>query len=317
MARDGYRSISGPIVLGATSVSLSIVMLVGWILVIAQNFQLTKRYVANTWLLVAGVLSLAAIISVLVLFSVFLVREILEVRRQTRFIDSVTHELRSPLASISLGIQTLDREALDTSVAADVRKRMRLDVQRLSLFIEEVLEASRVDQGPAPLSVTEFDLEKLIAHAVDVVAGRHELDPSVISVCVEKGIELRTDQTALDTVVRNLLDNAIKYSASPPQVEISAVLRKKNARAKQLLIEVKDEGIGIPAGLQKRVFERFYRVPDEAVRARRGTGLGLYVVNALVRGMGGQMTARSDGPGQGTTMQIVFPGDRVLKTDRA
>ncbi|MEL6545315.1 MAG: hypothetical protein AAFQ82_11865, partial [Myxococcota bacterium] len=90
-----YRSISGPIVLGAISVALSIVLLVGWILVIVQNLQLTKRVAENTWLMVSGIASLAVIISVLVLFSVFLVREILEVRRQTSFIDSVTQEHRT------------------------------------------------------------------------------------------------------------------------------------------------------------------------------------------------------------------------------
>ncbi|MEO1483208.1 MAG: HAMP domain-containing sensor histidine kinase [Myxococcota bacterium] len=312
MATRTYRSISGPIVLGATSVALSIVMLVGWILVMVQNFQLTKRYVANTWLLIAGVVSLAAIISVLVLFSVFLVREILEVRRQTRFIDSVTHELRSPLASISLGIQTLERAGLERQDAAEVRRRMRLDVERLSLFIEEVLDASRLDQGPRPLNVSDFDLRDLVERAVDVVARRHEVAPQSVEVAVEEGLALRTDQTALDTVIRNLLDNAIKYSDRPPRVRVEG-----RRVGDDLVIEVADQGIGIPVGLTKRVFERFYRVPEEAVRSRRGTGLGLYVVQALVRGIGGKLTAKSEGVGRGTTMHITLPSSRVLRQESA
>lgn len=290
--------------------ALSIVMLVGWILVMVQNFQLTKRYAENTWLLVAGIISLAAIISVLVLFSVFLVREILEVRRQTRFIDSVTHELRSPLASISLGIQTLERPGLDTEVAAEVRRRMRLDVERLSLFIEEVLDASRLDQGPTPLNVSDFDLRELVERAADVVARRHEVPPEHIEVEIDSGLALRTDQTALDTVVRNLLDNAIKYSDRPPRVRVEA-----RRDGDDLVIEVTDEGIGIPIGLTKRVFERFYRVPGEEVRSRRGTGLGLYVVHALVRGIGGRMTARSEGEGQGTTIHVTLPSNRVFRRE--
>ncbi len=307
MGKPTYRSISGPIVLGASSVALSIVLLVGWILLIVQNLQLTKRVAENTWLLVAGIVSLAAIISVLVLFSVFLVREILEVRRQTSFIDSVTHELRSPLASLSLGIQTLDRETLDPATAKEVRGRMRRDVERLSLFIEEVLEASRVDHGHSTQSVSEFDLKELVERVVEVVCRRWDVDPKSVRVDVEDGVLMHTDQTAIETVLRNLVDNAVKYSGRPPEV----VVRAQRA-GDDLQIEVTDKGIGIPVGLHKRVFERFYRVPEEAVRSRSGTGLGLFVVNALVRGIGGRMSAKSEGVGKGTTMHVHLPGRRVL-----
>lgn len=307
MAKPTYRSISGPIVLGTSSVALSIVLLVGWILVIVQNLQLTKRVAENTWLLVAGIVSLAAIISVLVLFSVFLVREILEVRRQTSFLDSVTHELRSPLASLSLGLQTLDRDHLDAEVAKEVRTRMRRDVERLSLFIEEVLEASRVDHGDATQSVTDFDLGRLAERVVEVVCRRWDLDPEVVKIEVEDGLSMRTDQTAIETVLRNLVDNAVKYSGRPPDVVVRA-----HRAGDDLVIEVTDKGIGIPVGLQKRVFERFYRVPEEAVRSRPGTGLGLFVVHALVRGIGGRMSAKSEGEGKGTSMHVYLPGRRVL-----
>ncbi|MEM6732306.1 MAG: HAMP domain-containing sensor histidine kinase, partial [Myxococcota bacterium] len=269
---------------------------------------LTKRVAENTWLMVSGIISLAAIISVLVLFSVFLVREILEVRRQTSFIDSVTHELRSPLASLSLGVQTLDREGLDPETSQQVRERMRRDVERLSLFIEEVLEASRIDHGQPGQNVSDFDLRGLIDRAVDVIARRHDLDPAAVEVVVENELELRTDQTALDTVVRNLVDNAIKYSGRPPVVRVEAKRHNDD-----LIIEVSDQGIGIPQGLHKRVFERFYRVPEEAVRSRSGTGLGLFVVHALVRGIGGKLSAKSEGVGKGTTMHVVLPVSRVLR----
>lgn len=312
MATRSYRSISGPIVLGSTSVALSVVLLVGWILVIVRNLQLTQEVVQNTWLMVAGIFSLAVIISALVLFSVFLVREILEVRRQTSFIDSVTHELKSPLASLSLGLQTLERAALGVEDAAEVRKRMRGDVERLSLFIEDVLDASRVDHGQLAQDVREFDLRELVERTADAVTRRFGVTSSDITIDVEPGLVLRTDETALDTVVRNLLDNAIKYSERPPRVHVTAKRHQGD-----LVIEVTDSGIGIPQGLQKRVFERFYRVPEEEVRRRSGTGLGLYVVHALVRGIGGRLSLRSEGAGRGTTMHVVLPAARVMPSESA
>lgn len=312
MATRSYRSISGPIVLGSTSVALSVVLLVGWILVIVRNLQLTQEVVQNTWLMVAGIFSLAVIISALVLFSVFLVREILEVRRQTSFIDSVTHELKSPLASLSLGLQTLERAALGVEDAAEVRKRMRGDVERLSLFIEDVLDASRVDHGQLAQDVREFDLRELVGRTADAVTRRFGVTSSDITIDVEPGLVLRTDETALDTVVRNLLDNAIKYSERPPRVHVTAKRHQGD-----LVIEVTDSGIGIPQGLQKRVFERFYRVPEEEVRRRSGTGLGLYVVHALVRGIGGRLSLRSEGAGRGTTMHVVLPAARVMPSESA
>ncbi|MEL7306291.1 MAG: ATP-binding protein, partial [Myxococcota bacterium] len=141
---------------------------------------------------------------------------------------------------------------------------------------------------------------------------RFGVTPSDITIDVEPGLVLRTDETALDTVVRNLLDNAIKYSERPPRVQVTAKRHQDD-----LVIEVTDSGIGIPQGLQKRVFERFYRVPEEEVRRRSGTGLGLYVVHALVRGIGGRLSLRSEGAGRGTTMHVVLPAARVMSSESA
>lgn len=299
MAR--VRSIRLPIVLGSVSVVLSIVLLVGWILVIVQNLQETRRVVSNVWLLVAGIVSLVAIITVLVLFSVFLVREILVVRRQTSFIDSVTHELRSPLASLSLGLQTLERRDLDPSRRVEVRSMMRLDLERLTVFIEDVLEASRVDSRRRGSNLSVFPLRRLLERSTDAVARRYGTAPGQVRFA-EPSLTLRTDETALETIVKNLVDNAVKYSDPPPDVSLLA-----SRTGDDLELEVRDRGIGIPPGQLKRILERFYRVPEESVRRRPGTGLGLYVVHALVRGLGGTLSAESPGRGKGAVMRVRIP----------
>jgi len=278
-------------------------LLVGWTFVILKNLELTREVARNTWLLVAGVVSLGAIISVLVLLSVFLVRAILEVRRQTSFIDSVTHELKSPLAELKLCLDTLARAELSDEQREQLRQTMLDAVDRLAGFIDDVLEASRIAHGRGGHALTEVDVASLARRCAELVASRHRVPLEAITVDVPPGLVLVTDRTALETVVKNLLDNAVKYSNQPVQVSLSA----RSGRQDGMLIEVRDRGIGVPTRHLARIFERFYRVPEEEVAARHGTGLGLYVVSALVRSLGGHIEAASEGPGRGTAMRVSLP----------
>ncbi len=297
------RSISGPIIWGSVSATLTVLMLVGWIYVILKNQEFTQQWVANFWLLVGGIVSLVAITTVLILFSVFLARQILEIRRQTTFIDSVTHELRSPLASIRLGLQTLGRAGLATEQKELLREMMLDDTERLAAFIDDILEATRLEYGRAGQMISVVSLEELVYACAATVTRRHKLEPEVVEVDITDDIELDTDATALETVLKNLLDNAIKYSDPPVRVQVTGRLRERGTAE----LCVRDHGVGIPASELRRIFDRFYRVDSEAVRTRRGTGLGLFVVKALVEDLGGRMRAHSDGPGKGTTMTITVP----------
>lgn len=303
--RRPTRSISGPIVLSSVAVVLTTALLVGWILVIYRNQVLTQNWESNAWLMVVGIVSFVAIMTVLVLFSVFLAREILEVRRHTSFIDSVTHELRSPLASLRLCVQTLARDDLGADHRGQLHGMMLDDIERLSAFIDDILQSNRLGQGQGPEArrIEAIDLEALARRCVASVAKRHHLEPDSITIEVPSETILNSDPVALEVILRNLLDNAVKYSDPPREVSLRATRNTKGG----LHIEVVDQGVGIPPRALKRVFERFYRVDDEAVRSRRGTGLGLYVVMALVRGLGGRLRAHSEGPGTGTRMTIVLP----------
>jgi len=304
MAFDPARSITTPIVMGVVTVALSIALLVGWVLVIVRNVELTQRVWANSWLMAGGVVSFAVIMAVLVLFSVFLTREIRESQRQVRFIDSVTHELKSPLASLRLCVETLVRRDLERDRQREMLQMMLDDIDRLGAFIDDILEASRIRHGRDDLAVSQVPVEELARRAIRHVQNRHKLGEDELSVHIEPpGLEVLTEPTSLEVVVRNLLDNAVKYSDRPAAVCLTVRTSSQN----RVMVEVVDNGIGIAPEHIPHVFERFYRVPDENVSARRGTGLGLYVASALVRNLGGQLQVSSAGLGRGTTMRFDFP----------
>lgn len=295
------RAIPLTIIMGTLSVLLSIAMIVAWTLLIANNIEVSEHVARHVWLLVAGLVSLVVIIAVLVLFSVLLVREIRSGRRQTTFIDSVTHELKSPLASLRLGLETLERRKLAPAQRASVRQMMLSDVERLSAFIDDILAVSRLTRGRMAVRHTDVELAPLARRCAERVMRLHSTPAEAVEVDVPAGLSLATDPTALETVLANLLDNAIKYSDSPEGVMLVA-----GTDAAGVWIEVRDRGIGVPRDQLKRIFERFYRAPGEQVRARRGTGIGLFVVWNLVRLLGGRVEATSEGPGRGTTIRITL-----------
>ncbi len=296
------RSISFPIVLSAIAVALCVALLVGWIVVILKNLELTKQVAQNTVLLIAGVVSLAVIATVLVLFSVFLVREILEVRRQTSFVDSVTHELKSPLASLKLCLETLRRPELADRQREELREMMHADIERLASFIDDVLDASLIAHGKIARRITRLRLRALAESCVMAVVQRYKLPEQAVAIDIDAALLVSTDRIGLETALKNVLDNALKYSDERPDVLVRASIVND-----ALEIRVRDRGIGIPKRQVSRVFERFYRVPDELVRARRGTGLGLFVVAAIVRSLRGKVRAEPNGDGAGTTIVIVLP----------
>lgn len=303
MRRGFSLSISVPIVLCSITVALSIAMLVGWILVLVRNRSLSHEVAQNTWLLVAGIVSLVMIATVLVMLSVFLVREILEVRRQDSFIDSVTHELKSPLASLHLCLETLERPELTETQRAALQTMMGDDVERLSVFINDVLEASRLSFGRRGYTLSDVGLASLVHRCAESVIKRYRLPDNAIQIHIEPDLHLYSDRTALETIFKNLLDNAAKYSTAPASIAITAQRRPDG----RVHMYVRDNGIGVANSELKNIFDRFYRVAEEPVRQRKGTGLGLFVVALLVKSLSGKIWAESPGRGLGMTMHILLP----------
>ena len=302
-------SISVPIILGSITVLLSVALLVGWSFLLAQKIANAVDITGDVWLLVLGALSFVLIIVVLVLFVVSLSRGIIEVRKQDTFIDSVTHELKSPLASLQLCLDTLGREGLEAGDREQLRGMMLDDVDRLRSFIDDVLEANRLSYArPGMLNLSDVRLAELTEECAESVRVRHKLAPEELVVDVDPKVVVSTDRAALEIVIKNLIDNAAKYSGRPAQVEV--VARREPDR--KVRLEVRDRGIGIDRKNLKRVFHRFYRVEDQEVRKRRGTGLGLFVVWALVKQLGGRVEALSEGRGLGTTMRVELPLARAV-----
>jgi signal transduction histidine kinase len=279
-------------------------LLVGWSFLLGQKITRSADIAGDVWLLVLGALSFVLIIVVLVLFVVSLARGIIEVRKQDTFIDSVTHELKSPLASLQLCLETLGREGLEGDAREKLRHMMLQDVDRLHAFIDDVLEANRLSYArPGMLNLSDVPLSQLTEQCAEAVRARHKLEPQELLIDVDPDLIVTTDRAALEIVVKNLIDNAVKYSKRPARVEV--VARRDSDR--KVLLEVSDNGIGIDRKNLKRVFHRFYRVEDQEIRQRRGTGLGLFVVWALVKQLGGNVQALSEGRGLGTTMRVELP----------
>jgi signal transduction histidine kinase len=298
MARR-FASVSTTIVLTSVAVGLSVALLVGWILVMVTRGDT----VGQTWLLVIGIVSLAVIIGVLVVSAVLLVREIREGRRQTSFVDSVTHELKSPLASLKLCLETLARPELTAPQLESVREMMRQDVDRLAVFIDDVLAASQLAGAGQRLEMAELSLRDSVNRCAQRICERKRLDPARIRLDIAERLMLVTDRTALEIVLTNLLDNAVKYSEAGQAISVSG----RETDDGKILIEVRDAGIGIAARNLAEIFHRFVRVDSEEVRRRAGTGLGLFVVSGLVRRLGGRVKAESAGLGQGTVMRVELP----------
>ncbi len=279
-------------------------LLVGWSFLLGQKISRSADIAVDVWLLVLGTLSFVLIIVVLVLFVISLARGIIEVRKQDTFIDSVTHELKSPLASLQLCLETLGREGLSPESREKLRVMMLDDVDRLDAFIDDVLEANRLSYARSDMvSVSDVPISELAEECAKTVRSRYKLAPEEVQIDVEPGLAVTTDRAALQLVLKNLIDNAVKYSSRPARVQV--VARRDSNR--KVLLEVKDHGIGIDRKNLKRVFHRFYRVEDQEVRRRRGTGLGLFVVWALVKQLGGKVEALSEGQGHGTIMRIELP----------
>ncbi|MBW1756117.1 MAG: HAMP domain-containing histidine kinase, partial [Deltaproteobacteria bacterium] len=214
MRRRRIRSsISIPITLGAITVLLSIALLIGWSVLLGQKIMRSVDIAGDVWLLVLGAVSFVLIIVVLVLFVISLARGIIEVRKQDSFIDSVTHELKSPLASLQLCLETLGREGLEKEATVKLRGMMLEDVDRLRAFIDDVLEANRLSYArPGMLNLSDVSLSQLAERSAEVVRARHKLEPDEVHIDVDPEIIVSTDRAALEIVVNNLIDNAAKYS---------------------------------------------------------------------------------------------------------
>ena len=277
---------------GICLILLAAALNVGWIL-------LNLREVA---LLVFGVIFFAVIITGLVLNTLFLIREIRRSEQHDAFLNSITHELKTPIASIKLYLETLKTRNVPPEKQHEFYDVMLADTDRLLGTVEQVLQASRTREKKRQISISEIDLGSMINESIDIVRTRRNLDKTAIRFSEPpRDLKVLGDAAELQTVFINLLDNAVKYSGDAPKISIRT---KKSGIRDTVDIFIKDSGIGIPRQDLKRIFKRFYRVSGGEVK---GTGLGLSIVKSIIEKHGGKVSADSRGEGKGSTFYVQLP----------
>ncbi|QMV17733.1 sensor histidine kinase [Granulicella sp. 5B5] len=253
-----------------------------------------------------GALLFAILIAGVVLNTVFLVREIRRNERQDSFLNAVTHELKTPIASIRLYLDTLSRRSVDDAQRQRFYEIMRDDTDRLLGTVETVLKAGELGHRQRAGLRTRVELHPLVADCIATVLNRHHLPAESIQLePVPGAVRLYVIGNADDlrTAVLNLLDNAVKYSPNGVHIQCRVGIE----RYTWVVLTITDSGLGLASSDLKRIFKRFYRASSNDRVKIKGTGLGLFLVNTIARQHGGSVRAISEGVGQGTTMVLRLP----------
>jgi len=284
------------LVLGICLVALAMALNVGWIL-------LNWREVA---LLVLGIIFFVLIITGLVLNTTFLIREIRRNEQHDAFINAVTHELKTPITSIRLYLETLKKRDLTEAQRGEFYDIMLNDSDRLLQTVEQVLHAGRASHRQRRDNVSIIGLDKLVRECIDLLRLRYNLNDNALRYdesLDELGARVAGDRDELRAAVSNLLENAVKYSDKEVHISVEVA----TLDAKRVAVRIADRGVGIPRTQLKRIFKRFYRVQGGFMKRFKGTGLGLYIVRSVVEKHGGRVFAESEGVGHGSTFTIHLP----------
>ncbi|MDN5289169.1 MAG: hypothetical protein JWR38_5443 [Mucilaginibacter sp.] len=221
--------------------------------------------------------------------------------QKKNFLLSVTHELKSPLASIKILLQTIQKRNLTKEQILDFVSKSLLDVERLDDMVENMLLASKIDNRSYTFPKASFNLSVLVDSIVNrLQITKCDCNQQIIDAEIEPKIEITGDKFALTSVVTNLIENAVKYS-SP----CSAVHVKLFSKEERVYLEVADHGIGIADNEKTRIFDKFYRVGSEDTRNTKGTGLGLYIVKEVLDKHKASIRVRDNRP-EGSVFEVVF-----------
>ena len=288
------KSIAFFITLGAGLIFICILLYIGWVLL---NWR-------TGILLFLGALLSALVIAGVVLNTIFLVREIRRNEQHDAFINAVTHELKTPVASIRLYLETLQTRAVDEEKRKEFYRIMLEDSDRLMATIEQVLRTGRIGQSrKANRNLTRIPLNDVVAECLARARAIHRVPAQAVNYYPGPPATVLGDIDEVRAAVSNLIDNAVKYSGS----SVNVTVQTAHVDGRFVSVRVRDKGPGIQRSELKRIFRRFYRAPGQLAARVKGTGLGLYIVRSVAKRHGGRAWAESEGPGRGSTFVLEFP----------
>ncbi|QDU31183.1 Sensor protein SrrB [Anatilimnocola aggregata] len=299
------RSLRLPITLGVVLIVLVVLMLVGTILtlVIALLSSPTGAGWYWAWLSIGTTLLILILLGV-IMYLVLSIKAVNLTRRQSNFIDSVTHELKSPIASLKLYIQTLNRRQISPTEQESFFKDMLEDVERLDQLINHLLDVARMDRVAKPGEEADVAIDDVLRSCTQQVCLRHQVPLETVRLDLAPAI-IHCRRVDLELVFRNLIDNAVKYAADEnPSVEVKMDFSESG----RVIVRVCDNGRGIPPELRRKIFGRFVRLGSELERDKPGTGLGLHIVRTLLGRLRGQIQVRDRPQGRGTMFEVNLPG---------
>jgi two-component system phosphate regulon sensor histidine kinase PhoR len=297
------RSIGWPITLGVVMILLLVALTIGWVVVIvvAANRTTSTGYWWAT--LAVGATFLTLVLIGVIFYLVLAVKEIRLNQRQSNFIDSVTHELKSPLASLKLYVQTLSRHSVTEAQQEDFHRFMLEDLERLDSLINHMLDTARLNQAPVAEDEVDVELSDVLRRCAVAACSNYGLPHDTIQLELSPAI-VRAKPLDVEIVFRNLIDNALKYSGDKPEVLLQCWV----AGGGVVVSRVIDNGPGIPLNLRRKIFGRFFRIGSELERSKTGTGLGLFIVRTLVKRLRGKITVRGRGSQKGSVFEVELPG---------
>ena len=287
------KSIAFFIALGAGLILVTLTLYIGWVLLDWRKGIL----------LFLGIILLAFIVSGVVLNTIFLVKEIRRNAQHDAFINAVTHELKTPVASIRLYLQTLQTHAVDEEKRKEFYAIMLQDSDRLLTTIEQVLRTGRMGLSGAKPNRIRLDLNALIEDCLESAAKLHQIPHEALQFSPGPAMTVYGDREEIESALSNLIDNAVKYSGK--SLGISVETERLDERF--VCVRVRDQGPGIEKTELKRIFGRFYRVQGQLAARVKGTGLGLFIVRSVAKRHGGRAWAESEGPGRGSTFVLQLP----------
>ena len=298
------RSLSLPIALGTVMIVLLVILIVGWILLSVFGALADSRYAALYWVLLSVGTALMVLLLVGVVFYLVLsIKAINLTQRQSNFIDSVTHELKSPIASMKLYLQTLSRHRVGESQQADFYRYMLEDLERLDHLINQMLDAGRLEADRSDAKIEDVPLGPLLEECAEAACLSHHVPSETVRLDLKPYV-VTARRVDLTMIFRNLIDNAVKYAGDPPEVAVTVHAADDEGQA---CVRISDNGPGIPIQFRRKVFGRFYRLGSELERKKPGTGLGLYIVRTLVRRLRGRVRVRGRDQQPGTTFEVELP----------